>query len=67
MAFNLVIIRTDICNLVVASSPALIHVLFCLFLFPGEALTEEIELLLPENVIDGSARASLSVLGNQIT
>ncbi|XP_073343453.1 alpha-2-macroglobulin-P-like isoform X3 [Pagrus major] len=30
----------------------------------GEALTEEIELLLPENVIDGSARASLSVLGD---
>lgn len=67
MAFNSVIIRTDIFNLVVASAPAPIHVLFCLFLFPGEALTEEIELLLPENVIDGSARASLSVLGNQIT
>ncbi|KAM8768605.1 alpha-2-macroglobulin-P-like [Acanthopagrus schlegelii] len=30
----------------------------------GEALTEEIELLLPENVIDGSARATLSVLGD---
>uniref|UniRef100_A0A671V4N6 Alpha-2-macroglobulin domain-containing protein n=1 Tax=Sparus aurata TaxID=8175 RepID=A0A671V4N6_SPAAU len=29
-----------------------------------KALTEEIELLLPENVIDGSARASLSVLGD---
>ncbi|XP_067449972.1 alpha-2-macroglobulin-like [Thunnus thynnus] len=30
----------------------------------GEALTEEIELQLPEEVIDGSARASLSVLGD---
>ncbi|XP_071372715.1 alpha-2-macroglobulin-like [Centroberyx affinis] len=30
----------------------------------GEALTEETELQLPENVIDGSARASLSVLGD---
>ncbi|XP_062241180.1 alpha-2-macroglobulin-like [Platichthys flesus] len=30
----------------------------------GEALTEEVELQLPENVIDGSARASLSVLGD---
>ncbi|KAG7231898.1 hypothetical protein INR49_010119, partial [Caranx melampygus] len=28
----------------------------------GEALTEEVDLQLPENVIDGSARASLSVL-----
>ncbi|XP_078140102.1 alpha-2-macroglobulin-like [Centroberyx gerrardi] len=30
----------------------------------GEALTEETELQLPQNVIDGSARASLSVLGD---
>ncbi|XP_065816781.1 alpha-2-macroglobulin isoform X2 [Labrus bergylta] len=30
----------------------------------GEALTEEVELQLPDNVIDGSARASLSVLGD---
>ncbi|XP_034459881.1 alpha-2-macroglobulin-like [Hippoglossus hippoglossus] len=30
----------------------------------GEALTEEVELQLPENVIEGSARASLSVLGD---
>ncbi|XP_071327813.1 alpha-2-macroglobulin-like [Trachinotus anak] len=30
----------------------------------GEALTEEIDLQLPENVIDGSARASVSVLGD---
>ncbi|XP_040901700.1 alpha-2-macroglobulin-like [Toxotes jaculatrix] len=30
----------------------------------GEALTEEIDIQLPENVIDGSARASLSVLGD---
>ncbi|KAK5869015.1 hypothetical protein PBY51_009979 [Eleginops maclovinus] len=30
----------------------------------GEALTEEIEIQLPENVIVGSARASLSVLGD---
>ncbi|XP_070684725.1 alpha-2-macroglobulin-like [Pempheris klunzingeri] len=30
----------------------------------GDALTEEAELQLPENVIDGSARASLSVLGD---
>uniref|UniRef100_A0A3B4VID4 Alpha-2-macroglobulin-like n=1 Tax=Seriola dumerili TaxID=41447 RepID=A0A3B4VID4_SERDU len=30
----------------------------------GEALTEEIDLQLPENVIAGSARASLSVLGD---
>lgn len=66
MALHSVIIQTDTCNLVVASAPVLIHVLLCLFLFPGEALTEEIELLLPENVIDGSARATLSVLGNQI-
>ncbi|XP_062275147.1 alpha-2-macroglobulin-like [Scomber scombrus] len=29
-----------------------------------DALTEEVELQLPENVIDGSARASLSVLGD---
>lgn len=29
----------------------------------GEALTEEVDLLLPENVIVGSARASVSVLG----
>ncbi|XP_022624993.1 alpha-2-macroglobulin-like isoform X1 [Seriola dumerili] len=30
----------------------------------GEALTEEIDLQLPENVIAGSARASISVLGD---
>ncbi|XP_078023473.1 alpha-2-macroglobulin-like isoform X2 [Epinephelus lanceolatus] len=30
----------------------------------GEALTEEVDLLLPENVIVGSARASVSVLGD---
>ncbi|XP_070762049.1 alpha-2-macroglobulin-like [Enoplosus armatus] len=30
----------------------------------GEALTEEIDIKLPENMIDGSARASLSVLGD---
>uniref|UniRef100_A0A3Q1J895 Alpha-macroglobulin receptor-binding domain-containing protein n=1 Tax=Anabas testudineus TaxID=64144 RepID=A0A3Q1J895_ANATE len=30
----------------------------------GEALTEEINIQLPENVIDGSARASVSVLGD---
>uniref|UniRef100_A0A3Q1J7H3 Alpha-2-macroglobulin-like n=1 Tax=Anabas testudineus TaxID=64144 RepID=A0A3Q1J7H3_ANATE len=30
----------------------------------GEALTEEIDIQLPENVIDGSARASVSVLGD---
>ncbi|XP_027136664.1 alpha-2-macroglobulin-like [Larimichthys crocea] len=30
----------------------------------GEALTEEINIQLPENMIDGSARASLSVLGD---
>ncbi|KAM6987441.1 alpha-2-macroglobulin-like [Tautogolabrus adspersus] len=30
----------------------------------GEALTEEVELQLPDDVIDGSARASLSVLGD---
>ncbi|XP_059186799.1 alpha-2-macroglobulin-like isoform X2 [Centropristis striata] len=30
----------------------------------GKALTEEVELQLPENVIDGSARASFSVLGD---
>ncbi|XP_023256301.1 alpha-2-macroglobulin-like [Seriola lalandi dorsalis] len=30
----------------------------------GEALTEEIDLQLPENVINGSARASISVLGD---
>ncbi|XP_029028271.1 alpha-2-macroglobulin-like [Betta splendens] len=30
----------------------------------GEAFTEEVELHLPENVIDGSARASVSVLGD---
>ncbi|XP_063762429.1 alpha-2-macroglobulin-like [Eleginops maclovinus] len=31
----------------------------------GEALTDEMEIQLPENVIVGSARASLSVLGNK--
>ncbi|XP_067450040.1 alpha-2-macroglobulin-like [Thunnus thynnus] len=30
----------------------------------GEALTEEIDIHLPENMIDGSARASISVLGD---
>ncbi|XP_029028302.1 alpha-2-macroglobulin-like [Betta splendens] len=30
----------------------------------GEALTEELELQLPQNVIDGSAQASVSVLGD---
>ncbi|CAN9511030.1 unnamed protein product [Ophioblennius macclurei] len=30
----------------------------------GDALTDEIEVHLPENVIDGSARASVSVLGD---
>uniref|UniRef100_A0A8C9XNQ4 Alpha-2-macroglobulin-like n=1 Tax=Sander lucioperca TaxID=283035 RepID=A0A8C9XNQ4_SANLU len=30
----------------------------------GEALTEEMDIQLPENVIDGSARASVSVLGD---
>lgn len=65
--FNSLVILNDFCNKVVASAPALIHVLFCLFLFPEEALTEGLELQLPENVIDGSARASVSVLGNQIT
>ena len=39
----------------------------CLSLFPGEALTEEAELQLPENVIDGSARATISVLGKLFT
>ncbi|XP_014069193.1 alpha-2-macroglobulin-P-like [Salmo salar] len=29
----------------------------------GEALTEEVELQLPKNVVDGSDRISLSVLG----
>uniref|UniRef100_A0A8D0CPY2 Alpha-macroglobulin receptor-binding domain-containing protein n=1 Tax=Sander lucioperca TaxID=283035 RepID=A0A8D0CPY2_SANLU len=32
--------------------------------FTGEALTEEMNIQLPENVIDGSARASVSVLGD---
>ncbi|XP_041668406.1 alpha-2-macroglobulin-like [Cheilinus undulatus] len=32
----------------------------------GETLTEEVELQLPDNVIDGSARASLSVLGDML-
>uniref|UniRef100_A0A3Q1J0L5 Alpha-2-macroglobulin-like n=1 Tax=Anabas testudineus TaxID=64144 RepID=A0A3Q1J0L5_ANATE len=35
-----------------------------LFCPRGEALTEEIDIQLPENVIDGSARASVSVLGD---
>ncbi|KAF1393660.1 hypothetical protein PFLUV_G00018340 [Perca fluviatilis] len=30
----------------------------------GEALTEEMDIQLPENVVDGSARASVSVLGD---
>lgn len=38
-------------------------VLFSLFLHPGEALTEDIDLQLPENVILGSAQASVSLLG----
>lgn len=36
-------------------------------LFPDEVLKEEVELDLPDNAIDGSARALVSVLGNQIT
>lgn len=42
------------------------NVLFSLILFPGETLSEEVELQLPENVVMGSARASVSVLGNHI-
>uniref|UniRef100_A0A4W6CPT5 Alpha-2-macroglobulin bait region domain-containing protein n=1 Tax=Lates calcarifer TaxID=8187 RepID=A0A4W6CPT5_LATCA len=38
--------------------------IFVFCLYTGEALTEEIDIQLPENVIDGSARASLSVLGD---
>lgn len=47
-------------------SPAssFICVLFNLILFTGEAVTEEVELQLPENVIMGSVYASVSVLGN---
>lgn len=37
---------------------------FCLY--TGEALKEEEEITLPKNVVFGSARASLSVLGNLI-
>ncbi|CAB1348779.1 unnamed protein product [Coregonus sp. 'balchen'] len=32
----------------------------------GETLTEEVELQLPKNVVDGSDRISLSVLGNRV-
>lgn len=35
-----------------------------MILFTGEAVTEEVELQLPENVIMGSVYASVSVLGN---
>lgn len=44
----------------------MLNVLLNLILFPGETLTEEVELQLPENVVMGSARASVSVLGNHI-
>ncbi|XP_032365424.1 pregnancy zone protein [Etheostoma spectabile] len=37
---------------------------FSLSLFTGEALTEEMDIQLPEDIIDGSARASVSVLGD---
>lgn len=36
-------------------------------LFPDEVLKEDVELELPDNAINGSARALVSVLGNQIT
>uniref|UniRef100_A0A3P8S0D9 Alpha-2-macroglobulin bait region domain-containing protein n=1 Tax=Amphiprion percula TaxID=161767 RepID=A0A3P8S0D9_AMPPE len=36
----------------------------CLCLYTGSTLTEEIELQLPEHVIEGSARALVSVLGD---
>uniref|UniRef100_A0A3Q1IXV1 A2ML1 protein n=1 Tax=Anabas testudineus TaxID=64144 RepID=A0A3Q1IXV1_ANATE len=45
------------------SSLSLCKVNICC-LYTGEALTEEIDIQLPENVIDGSARASVSVLGD---
>ncbi|XP_063048547.1 alpha-2-macroglobulin-like [Engraulis encrasicolus] len=35
-----------------------------IFISPGGALTEEVELELPADVIKGSARASISVLGD---
>lgn len=34
-----------------------------LTLFTGNSVSEKLELILPEDVIDGSARASVSVLG----
>lgn len=40
-------------------------IMYLLSLYTGEALTEETSIQLPENMIDGSARASLSVLGKR--
>lgn len=37
-----------------------------LILLTGNSVSEEFELTLPEDVIEGSARASVSVLGNTL-
>lgn len=50
-----------------ASELLLIHVLIFVFVPPGGSLTERFMVQLPKNVIDGSDRVSVSVLGNQMT
>uniref|UniRef100_A0AAQ5XDE7 Uncharacterized protein n=1 Tax=Amphiprion ocellaris TaxID=80972 RepID=A0AAQ5XDE7_AMPOC len=54
--------RIDVVTRSLIRNPAAI--LFCFSLYTGDALTEEVELRLPENVTDGSVRVSLSVLGD---
>lgn len=59
---------TGCCVLLVSNESAftvvdVIIFIQCIFVSTGEALTEEVEVQLPQNVVDGSARISLSVLG----
>lgn len=50
------------------------HTMFCCSIMmdlpfislPGNSVSEELELILPEDVIEGSARASVSVLGKTL-
>lgn len=50
-----------------ASELLLIRELIFVFVPPGGSLTEKFAVQLPKNVINGSDRASISVLGNQMT
>lgn len=43
------------------------NVLNFVFVPPGGSLTERFKVQLPKNVIDGSDRASVSVLGNHMS